>query len=75
MATRRVAATERAATRALGRNLLSRLNVEAELELTSAAVEEAAAYLRKRGLDPRAEGVLFRTTTKMALIFNRYSEQ
>jgi len=38
-------------------------------------VEEAAARIRKSGLDPRAEGVLFRTTTRMALIFNRYPQQ
>lgn len=71
MATRSVPADEEAAIRAMGRDLLGRLHVGAELELTSAAVEEAAAKIRKYGLDPRAEGVLFKCAVGIARVLHR----
>lgn len=76
MATRSVSADEGAATRAIGRELLGKLNLGTEGEFSSEAVEWAAAEIRKQDdLNERQKAVLFNTTLRIARVFARYEPQ
>lgn len=75
MATRSVTADEDPATRVIGRALLGKLFVGAEVELTSEAVEWLGAAVRKEGLDPRGEAVLFNGMLKIVRAMAPYLEE
>lgn len=76
MATRSVSADEGAATRAIRRELLGKLNLRADGELSSEAVEWAAAEIRKQDdLNERQKAVLFKFAVTIARVFARYEPQ
>jgi hypothetical protein len=73
MAKRSVTADERAATRAMGRDLLGKLSVGAGGELPIEAVEWTAAEILKRDdLNERQKAVLFKSSVTIARVLDRY---